>query len=140
MELDKNSIILESPARKSKLPKVSIGMPVFNGEKFIRRALDSLLNQTLNDFELVISDNASTDGTRRICLEYAARDKRIRYYRNDVSIDAISNFNRVLYVARGKYFMWAAHDDRWESSFVACMVQSLDSNPQAVLAFVALPT
>ena len=110
-------------------------MPVYNGERFIREALDSLLAQTFTNFEIIISDNASTDETRQICLEYAVKDKRIRYYRNDVNIGLFANFNRVLNSASGRYFMWAAHDDRWESSFVACLVQSLDVNPQAVLAF-----
>lgn len=132
---DKDSFALESPARNSKLPKVSIGMPVYNGEKFIRRALDSLLDQTFTDFELIISDNASTDETRQICLEYAAKDKRVCYHRNDINVDGIVNFNRVLNLAIGQYFMWAAYDDKWEPSFVACLVQSLDVNPQAVLAF-----
>jgi len=135
MVFDRNTFTLESPARNSKSPKVSIGMPVYNGEKFIRQALDSLLDQTFTDFELVISDNASTDETQQICLEYAAKDKRICYYRNDVMSEAITNFNRVLTLAIGQYFMWAAYDDKWEPSFVACLVQALDANPQAVLAF-----
>jgi len=135
MVLDKDRFTLETSDRNSKSPKVSIGMPVYNGEKFIRRALDSLLAQTFTDFELIISDNASTDETRQICLEYAAKDERICYYRNDVKIEPIPNFNRVLNYASGQYFMWAAHDDRWASSFVECLVQSLDTNPQAVLAF-----
>ena len=135
MVLDKDRFALESPVGNTKSPKVSIGMPVYNGEKFIRRALDSLLDQTFTDFELIISDNASTDETRQICLEYAARDERIRYYRNEVKIEPIPNFNRALNYASGQYFMWAAHDDRWASSFVSCLVQSLDVNPQAVLAF-----
>jgi len=135
MEFDKHGFVLEPPARNSKSPKVSIGMPVYNGAKFIRRALDSLLDQTFTEFELIISDNASSDETPRICLEYAKKDKRIRYYRNDVKIGAIPNFNRVLHYASGQYFMWAAHDDRWAPSFIECLVQSLDLNPQAVLAF-----
>jgi glycosyltransferase involved in cell wall biosynthesis len=110
-------------------------MPVYNGERFIRRALDSLLAQTFTDFELIICDNASTDGTRPICLEYAEKDERIRYYRNDVNIQPISNFNRVLGYASGEYFMWAAHDDRWAPSFVESLAEALDSDPEAVLAF-----
>jgi glycosyltransferase involved in cell wall biosynthesis len=125
----------ELSARNSKPPKVSIGMPIYNGEKFIRRALDSLLSQTFTDFELIISDNASTDGTQRICLEYAAKDKRICYSRNEVNIAAISNFNRALNLASGQYFMWAAHDDKWQPSFVSLLAQALDANPQVVLAF-----
>jgi glycosyltransferase involved in cell wall biosynthesis len=135
MVLDKDAFILEEPVRKSKSPKVSIGMPVYNGGKFIRRALDSLLGQTFTDFELIISDNASTDETQRICLEYAAKDRRILYYRSDVNTAPIPNFNRALNFASGQYFMWAAHDDRWEPLFIASLVQALDENPQAALAF-----
>ena len=132
---DNDRFGLDSPVENNKSPKVSIGMPVYNGEKFIQRALDSLLNQSFTDFELIISDNASTDDTPTICLEYATKDERIHYYRNDVTIAPIPNFNRVLNYASGQYFMWAAHDDRWAPSFIECLVQSLDINPQAVLAF-----
>ncbi len=135
MALEKDAFALDAPARNSKPPKVSIGMPVYNGEKLIQRALDSLLNQTFTDLELIISDNASTDETRQICLEYAEKDKRIRYYRNDVKIVTISNFNRALNLASGQYFMWAAHDDKWEPLFVERLVQALDANPSTVLAF-----
>jgi glycosyltransferase involved in cell wall biosynthesis len=116
-------------------PLVSIGMPVYNGEKTIQQALDSLLAQDFEDFELIISDNASTDSTGNICQLYAARDIRIRYCRNEKNIGPTANFNRLIHIARGKYFMWAADDDLWESSFVSCMVDALDSNPDAVLSF-----
>ncbi len=115
-------------------PLVSIGMPTYNGEKTIRIALDLLLAQDFKDFELIISDNASTDNTGNICQHYAARDPRIRYYRNEMNIEG-ENFHRVLHLARGKYFMWAADDDLWEPSYVSCMVEVLDSNPDAVLSF-----
>jgi glycosyltransferase involved in cell wall biosynthesis len=93
------------------IPKVSIGMPVFNGEKFIREALDSLLAQTFTDFELIISDNASTDATETICREYEVRDERVRYVRQVENLGAAANFQFVLDEGRGEYFMWAAHDD-----------------------------
>ncbi len=99
-------------------PKVSIGMPVYNGEPFIREALDSLLAQTFTDFDLIISDNASTDGTEAICQEYAAKDKRIRYIRQTENRGATANFQFVLDEAVGEYFMWAAADDRWGELFV----------------------
>jgi glycosyltransferase involved in cell wall biosynthesis len=97
--------------REKKVPKVSIGMPVYNGEPFIREALDSLLAQTFTDFELIISDNASTDGTEAICREYAAKDDRIRYVRQPENRGALANFQFVLDEAVGEYFMWAAADD-----------------------------
>jgi glycosyltransferase involved in cell wall biosynthesis len=88
-------------------PRLSIGMPVFNGEKYLKEALDSILAQTYSDFELLISDNASTDRTEQICREYAAKDRRIRYYRNEKNIGAPKNFNRVFELSSGKYFRWA---------------------------------
>ena len=93
---------------------VSIGMPVYNGEKYIREALDSLLGQSFTGFELIISDNASTDGTEAICQQYAAKDSRIRYVRQPVNLGALDNFTFVLDEARGGYFMWAAADDRYD--------------------------
>lgn len=106
-------------------PRVSIGMPVFNGEKYIRDALDSLLNQTFSDFELIISDNASTDSTEEICCEYASRDSRISYFRQTENNGAITNFQFVLDQARGEFFMWAAYDDLWSSDFLKDAVGSL---------------
>jgi len=117
---------------------VTVGLPVYNEEAKIRRALDSLLAQTFRDFEIVISDNASTDGTERICLEYADRDKRIRYLRNEINRGIIFNFNRVAELAGGRYFMWAAADDWWHPKFIHRLVQELDRHPQAGVAMSAL--
>lgn len=100
-------------------PTVSIGMPVYNGEKYIRDALDSLLAQTYTDFELIISDNASTDSTEQICREYATRDARIRYVRQPKNRGAAANFKFVLDEAVGEFFMWAAYDDLWKPSFIS---------------------
>jgi len=99
-------------------PKVSVGMPVFNGEKFIREALDSLLAQTFTDFELIISDNASTDKTEAICRKYAIKDKRIRYVRQSKNRGGVNNFKWVLDAAVGEYFMWAACDDKWSKTYL----------------------
>lgn len=98
--------------------KVSIGMPVFNGEKYIREALDSLLTQTFTDFELIISDNASTDDTQAICEEYSRRDPRILYTRQIENMGILFNFQFVLDKAKGEYFMWAAADDRWDANWI----------------------
>ncbi|MEM2614446.1 MAG: glycosyltransferase family 2 protein [Nitrososphaerota archaeon] len=119
-------------------PLVSIGMPVYNGERFIRQALDSLLAQDYENFELIISDNASVDKTQEICLEYAARDKRIRYYRNEKNMGAVWNFNRVFELSKGKYFMWAAHDDLWDKTYIRKCVEALEQNPSAVLCCTSL--
>lgn len=92
-------------------PKISIGMPVYNGEKFIRQAVTALLEQDFSDFELIIADNASKDGTGAIAREFAAKDGRIRYYRNPTNIGAAPNFQFTLSLARGEYFKWACADD-----------------------------
>ena len=113
-------------------PKVSIGMPVYNGESFIREALDSLIAQTFADYELIISDNASTDETERICLEYAQKDQRIRYVRQAENKGGIYNFQFVLDEAVGEYFLWAAHDDWRSVDFLNVNVLALDSNPEFV--------
>lgn len=117
------------------LPRLSIGLPVYNGERFLKFALDSLLNQTYCDFELIISDNASTDGTMQICQEYAARDPRIRYYRNQLNTGAAANFNRVFELARGEYFKWAAADDVVSPDFLEKCVDVLDRNPNIILCY-----
>jgi glycosyltransferase involved in cell wall biosynthesis len=98
-------------------------MPVYNGEKFIREALDSLLAQTFTDFELIISDNASTDHTEAIYREYAARDPRVRYVRQGENRGAIANFQFVLDEAVGEYFMWAAADDVWDVRWIETLLQ-----------------
>lgn len=116
-------------------PLVSIGMPVRNGEPFLRQALESLLRQDHHHIELLISDNASTDGTRQICTELAATDDRVTYHRHPGDVGVMANFNAVLKAARGEYFMWAAADDLWEPEYVSTLLALLESDPRAVLAF-----
>lgn len=116
-------------------PRISMGMPVYNGEDYIKDALDSLLAQTLTDFELIISDNASTDGTEAICREYAAKDSRIRYYRNVENLGAAENYNIVLRLARAKYFKWVAHDDIWMPEFLEQASRVLDQDPSVALCY-----
>ncbi|MFA5842590.1 MAG: glycosyltransferase family 2 protein [Candidatus Gracilibacteria bacterium] len=118
-------------------PTVSIGLPTYNGSKTIRRTLDTLLNQTYKDFELIISDNASTDGkVPEICEEYAARDPRIRYIRQKENIGG-ANFKFLVDAAQGDYFMWAADDDEWEPEFIRELVELHIENPEAIVAFCA---
>jgi glycosyltransferase involved in cell wall biosynthesis len=110
----------------SMTPKISIGMPVYNGEKYIREALDSIMEQTLTDFELIIADNASTDDTERICREYQDRDsKRIRYFRHVSNYGVMVNFQFVLNQVRGEYFMWAASDDRWDRHWLKQLLEKI---------------
>jgi glycosyltransferase involved in cell wall biosynthesis len=114
------------------VPKISIGFPVFNGEKLIKSALDSLLNQTFKDFELIISDNASTDETQEICKRYAAKDTRIKYVRQLTHISGSANFKFVLDEALGEYFMWAACDDTRSPNFIEVNQEFLSKHTEFV--------
>ena len=110
------------------IPVLSIGMPVYNGEKYIREAIDSILAQTLTNFELIISDNASVDGTAIICEAYAKIDKRIRYIRQQENIGAFANFKFVLDNAQGKYFKWQSSDDYVSSDeYLSALVEKLEN-------------
>lgn len=126
--------ISKSAARGARVPRVSIGMPVWNGQDFIRDGLASLLGQSFGDFELIISDNGSTDATQAICQEYARVDKRIRYYRNETNAGLQANFAKALGLAVAPYFMWGCHDDQWDPSYVERMVSVLDRRESVVLA------
>jgi glycosyltransferase involved in cell wall biosynthesis len=117
------------------LPRLSIGLPVYNGERFLRFALDAILNQTYRDFELIISDNASTDSTMRICQEYAARDSRVRYCRNLENVGSAENFNLVFAQARGQYFKWSAADDIISPTFLEKCIEVLDRDPSILLSY-----
>jgi glycosyltransferase involved in cell wall biosynthesis len=113
--------------------RLSIGLPVFNGEQLIEQALDSLLAQTFQDFQLIISDNASTDRTPEICKDYQARDSRVHYTCMDKNYGAARNFNRVFELASGQYFKWAAHDDIIEPTFLQQCIDVLDQNPSCAI-------
>ena len=92
-------------------PLVTVGLPVYNGERYLAEALEAALAQDLDDLEVVVCDNASEDSTREIALDYVARDRRVRYHRNERNLGLARNFNRVFELSRGKYFKWTAHDD-----------------------------
>jgi glycosyltransferase involved in cell wall biosynthesis len=118
---------------QSSIPKISIGLPVYNGARYLREAIDSILGQTYRDFELIICDNASTDETAAICAEYAGRELRIRYHRQARNIGATANFNHTFELARGAYFKWAAHDDILAPTYLEKCVTALDQAPDAAL-------
>lgn len=118
-----------------KKPLLSLGMPVFNGENFLSKALASVLGQSFGDFELLVSDNASTDKTAEICASYARIDQRIQYSRNSSNIGLVDNHNKLVGLARGEYFMWIAHDDVLDQAYVARCVDMLQHDPDAVLCF-----
>jgi glycosyltransferase involved in cell wall biosynthesis len=114
--------------------RVTVGIPVYNGEEFVEQAIRSVLAQTYQDFELIIRDNASTDGTEEICRSLARRDGRIRYVRNPANLGAAPNFNAIVSDAGGEYFKWLAHDDLIEPTFLERCVELLDRDPAAVAA------
>jgi glycosyltransferase involved in cell wall biosynthesis len=114
-------------------PRVSIGMPVYNAEAFLAETLDSILGQTFQNFELVISDNASTDTTPEICRTYAQADRRIRYEPNKANIGVIANFNQTFRLSGAEYFKWHAHDDVLAPEFLERCVELLDSDPTTIL-------
>src|SRR5438874_8869169 len=116
-------------------PLLSVGLFVYNGERFLEETLHSILNQTFTDFELIISDNASTDRTGEIAEAYAEHDDRIRYYRSEKNMGAGWNVRRVYELATGKYFKQAAADDLVEPDFLRRCVEILESDPDYVVAY-----
>lgn len=117
-------------------PLVSIGLPVYNAARSIQRAIDTLLAQDYPNFELIISDNASTDDTWNICQQYQTQDARVQAYRNPTNIGAIANFERAFALAKGEYFCWAAYDDWWEATFISKCVERLEATPDSPLCHV----
>jgi hypothetical protein len=117
------------------IPRLSIGLPVYNGERFLAQTLDSILSQSYRDFELIISDNCSTDGTAVICERFATADPRIHYYRNPANVGAPANYNAAFHRSRGELFKWSSSSDICGPGLFEYCVAALDSNPAAVLAF-----
>ncbi len=129
--------VSEAPDARSEAepapPLVSIGMPVYNGQNYLQKAIASILGQTLTDFELIICDNASSDDTGEICRSFAARDRRVRYVRNARNIGAGPNFDLCFHLARGTYFRWAAHDDMMAPGSLERAIAALQQHPEAVM-------
>lgn len=116
-------------------PPIGLGLPVYNGERYLRDALDSVLAQTFGDFELWISDNASSDATEEICRSYAARDPRVHYRRSPVNLGLAPNFRRAFELAAGRTFKWVVYDDALEPGYLAACLEVLEASPRAVLAY-----
>jgi glycosyltransferase involved in cell wall biosynthesis len=131
-------LVADSPGSEQHVPLVSIGLAVYNGENYLREAIDSILAQTFSDFELIISDNASTDSTAEICQEYACLDNRIRYHRNATNIGGANNENQTFRMSRGKYFRWAAHDDVLAPALLERCVEVMEGDPGVVLCYTAI--
>lgn len=117
------------------LPKISIGLPVFNGERYLFKALNALRSQTYTNIEIVILDNNSNDLTEKICTDLKLIDERIKYFKNTTNIGPFPNINKVLTLATGKYYMWASYDDLWDKDYVEIMFKLLEKNSNAILAF-----
>ena len=115
-------------------PRLTIGMPVFNGERWLAETFDSLLRQTFRDFEIIVSDNCSTDETRNICLEYANRDSRIHYIRQDSNIGIFRNYDAVFHESKTPFFKWASSNDLCRPRFLELCMNALDEHPDAVLS------
>ncbi len=121
--------------RTAATPRVSVGLPVYNGERWLADAITSILNQTFTDFELIICDNCSTDRTREIAEAVVARDNRVRYIRNDINIGVAGNHNRTLELARGDFFLWFAYDDLHHPDSLRARVAVLDDRPEVVAVY-----
>ncbi|NQW15919.1 MAG: glycosyltransferase family 2 protein [Chloroflexi bacterium] len=113
-------------------------MPVRNGELDLPRSIGSLLNQNFSDFELVVCDNDSTDGTRELLRKLSKEDPRVSVHLNKTNIGHLANFDKVLQLARGEYFMWASADDFWHPEFASALIDELDSDPGADAAVSAI--
>lgn len=122
-------------SKAAEAPRVSLAMPVYNGEAYVEKALRSILDQTYADFELIVNDNASTDATPEICLAFAETDARVRYMRNAANLGAAPNHNIGFRAARGEFFKWCASDDYLAPDVVEKCVRALDANPGAALAY-----
>jgi glycosyltransferase involved in cell wall biosynthesis len=116
-------------------PRVSLALPVYNGENFLAQAIEAVLAQTYRDFELIITDNCSSDSTPQICDSYQRLDSRVRYHRNPVNLGAAKNYNRGFELARGEYLKWCAHDDLLSPGFLERCVEVLDTRPDVALVF-----
>src|SRR5262245_60272429 len=121
--------------RAKNKPRVSIGLPVYNGARYLAEALDSLLVQTYENFELIICDNASTDHTEEICRAYANQDKRILYIRNKTNIGASRNYMHTFERASTEYFRWATYDDTSDPDLLTRCIEVLDQESTVVLAY-----
>jgi glycosyltransferase involved in cell wall biosynthesis len=122
-------------AASGSIPGVSVGLPVYNGARFIAEAIDSILGQSFAELELIISDNASTDSTQEICERYARSDRRVLYFRQPVNLGAPRNWNFVADKARGRYFKWASANDFVDREFIAKTSDVLESDEGTVLCY-----
>ena len=117
----------------SNTPLITVGMPIYNEAKYIGKAIESVLNQSLADFKLIICDNASTDETANICEEYASKDDRIEFIKNDINIGSSQNFAKAFILSDSEYFVWISGHDLWHPDFLLKCINGLQANPSIVL-------
>jgi glycosyltransferase involved in cell wall biosynthesis len=115
--------------------KITLGLPVYNGENFLQKTLDSILKQTFKEFKIIICDNCSTDKTEEICRHYSQIDDRVEYHRNDSNLGAAGNFNKVFNLSESKYFKWATHDDVLAPEFLQKCFEILESDDETNLCY-----
>jgi glycosyltransferase involved in cell wall biosynthesis len=113
-------------------PKLSIGLPVYNGEEFLEKKLESILSQTFSDYELIISDNNSTDSTNKICEQFLKKDKRIKYFQQKQNMGANWNFNFVLSEAIAPFFLWVGVNDKISNKFLEKNMNILENDQKIV--------
>jgi glycosyltransferase involved in cell wall biosynthesis len=131
-------MVYKNKIRQSQYPLVSIGIPVFNGENYLKESIESILNQNYPNLEIIIADNCSNDHTEEICKSYLDKDKRVRYYRQKANIGAGPNFNFVFKQSKGKYFKWAAHDDICGDNYISTCVAKLENDSKIVLCYSSI--
>ena len=124
-----------SIARADRAPRVTLAMPVYNGERYMEDALRSMVAQDYGDLEILINDNASTDRTAEIAQDFAAQDRRVRHVRNPTNLGAAPNYERGLELARGEFLKWCAHDDTMSRIYVSSCLRALDADRGASMAF-----
>jgi len=116
-------------------PRITVGVPVYNGERYLASTLDSLLNQTVSDFIVLVGDNASSDATADIIRSYAARDPRVHHVRHARNLGAAANYTRLCEMAETEFFRWSAADDCSQPRFLEACLEGLERDPQAVLVY-----
>src|SRR5215831_6268459 len=116
-------------------PRVSVGMPIYNREKYVAASIEAHLDKTYTDFELIVTDNASTDRSGEICRAYAAKDPRVKYFLNDRNLGASANYSRAFELSTGEFFRWSPSDDLVSLNLLECAVSVLDGDASVFVAY-----
>ena len=117
------------------MPKITVGLPIYNEQKHISEAIESLKGQTYADFDVFISDNCSTDATSAICREKIGNDRRFRFSSHSRNLGAASNFEHAFRVSDREYFAWLGGHDFISHDFLKTLSFILDESNQTSMAF-----